>query len=297
MENGKFSLVSFDGMSEVFKLLINKISDAVGWIAVEGNPKQIAKQVYIEEIKKSDLSPLEKAAAISNAKKTIKQYINQSKTIKMAADYMSDTVNPNDLDDDWISYWMDKVRLISNEQFQLIWAKLLASELEEPGRYTLRFMRFLSELNHSDAELFQKVAGLIMFSDDQNAFIFDYADYISHLEFLRLCEIGVLNDTESELSVITSVNDPKAIYNSSYSLVVISTTDYSKPLRLHVHKVTDNGLQLLKLTAQQVNDTWIFEAAKRVKKNNLDKQIRLYRSNCIGENYLQTDDNDILADL
>ena len=71
------SLISFDGIADVGNNLINKVADVVGWMVNHSTPKREALSTYIEGVKSMDLSPLEKAAYIGNAKKVLKEYQNQ----------------------------------------------------------------------------------------------------------------------------------------------------------------------------------------------------------------------------
>ena len=63
----------YEIIGKVAEKLIDKISSAIGWVFTHDTPMREATSIYIEEIKKSDLSPLQKAAYISRAKKDIKE--------------------------------------------------------------------------------------------------------------------------------------------------------------------------------------------------------------------------------
>ena len=71
------SLISFDGFSDVANNLIDKISNAVGWVVSHDTPKKIAVDTYIKDIQESNFDAITKASLISRAKKTIKEYCNQ----------------------------------------------------------------------------------------------------------------------------------------------------------------------------------------------------------------------------
>ena len=65
------SLISFEGAADVINNLVDKLSSAVGWIATHSTPKREALSTYIAEVQTMDIDPLEKAALISNAKRSI----------------------------------------------------------------------------------------------------------------------------------------------------------------------------------------------------------------------------------
>lgn len=77
------SLVSFDGAADIINNLINKISDATGWIATHSTPRREAINTYIQEIQDSNYDPTTKAALISNAKKSFANIQIRAKLLKM----------------------------------------------------------------------------------------------------------------------------------------------------------------------------------------------------------------------
>lgn len=78
-EKNNYNLFNFDGMSEVANNLIDKLASATGWYVSRNTPSKIGLNTYIEEIQKKNYDPLTKAALITNAKKTIKEYCNQKR--------------------------------------------------------------------------------------------------------------------------------------------------------------------------------------------------------------------------
>lgn len=156
-ENGGFSLLSLDGVGEAAKLLIEKIANAVGWLATRDTPKKMALNAYIEDIKKSNYDPIIKASLISNAAKTIKEYSCQREILNHALKNMKDTAKPNEVDDDWIIQFMDKASRVSNAEFQLIWGKVLSEECNKPGTMPRRLLHILEQMDKKDAELFTRI--------------------------------------------------------------------------------------------------------------------------------------------
>ena len=89
--------ISFDGLAEVANNVLNKLSDAVGWVANHDTPRRIATSTYIQEIQNGNYDPLVKAALISNAKKSIKEYCNQTNVVGIALQSIKPTAKPNDV--------------------------------------------------------------------------------------------------------------------------------------------------------------------------------------------------------
>ena len=175
MADIKLSLISFDGISEVARLLIEKISKAVGWVANKETNRKIAESTYIEEIKNSDFDPITKACLITTAKKTINEYSRQHAIVRNAIDNMREDAKPNELDDDWILQFMDKARLVSDAEFQMIWGKLLAEECNAPGSIPRGLLHTLERMDRTDAEHFSK---LCSFSVHHNSGTPEYSPII-----------------------------------------------------------------------------------------------------------------------
>ena len=129
----KLAIMDINVKLTVDKLLLDKISDAMGWIAMESTPSKIATRTYIDEIKSMDIPPLEKAALINNARKAIKEYSNQLDIVKFASESVYEEITPDKIDDDWLIQFMDFGKQVSSREFQQIWGMILAKEAETPG--------------------------------------------------------------------------------------------------------------------------------------------------------------------
>lgn len=117
-EEQKFNLIDCSGISDVANNLIDKLTSGAGWIASRKTPAKIAVNTYIEDIQNSNYDPLTKAALISRAKKTIKEYCNQKDIVEVALASLQTEGRFEEVDDDWIAVFMDKARLISNKEVQ-----------------------------------------------------------------------------------------------------------------------------------------------------------------------------------
>jgi hypothetical protein len=65
------------------------------------------------------------------------------------------------MEDDWITNFFDKCRLISDEQMQTIWAKILAGEANAPGKFSKRTVNLLASLDKLDAVLFSNLCSFV----------------------------------------------------------------------------------------------------------------------------------------
>lgn len=154
------NLISFDGLADVANNLINKISSAVGWIATHNTPNRVAIETYISDIQNSSFDPLTKAVLINNARKTIKEHRNSSEIVEIALHALSPSANPNGVDDDWLAQFMDKARLVSDKEFQILWGNILAEECNEPGSIPKSLLHIMEQIDKDMAEAFVKIASV-----------------------------------------------------------------------------------------------------------------------------------------
>ena len=60
---------------------------------------------------------------------------------------------------DWMANFFDKCRIISDEEMQGLWAKVLSGEANAPGSYSKRTVNFLASMDKEDAALFTALCG------------------------------------------------------------------------------------------------------------------------------------------
>lgn len=168
MADINYSIINLDGISEVAVLLIEKISDAIGWIASKNTPEKEAIQTFIEDIKDSNFDPITKSALISNANTIVKDYCNQASILQNALMSLRSDAKPGDVDNDWISQFMNKAKLVSDPEFQIIWGRILAEECNTPGYVPRSLLHVLEQMDRNDAEKFTAICALSVYTMEGN---------------------------------------------------------------------------------------------------------------------------------
>lgn len=121
------------------------------------------KKVIEEYIKRNDVIEEEKVAFLASYKRLIKEYKNCKKVTNMAVPQISENARPEDVREDWFNFYFDKVRLISDESVQCMWAKILANEINCPGSYSRALLHTLSIMEANQASLFCNIARFCMY--------------------------------------------------------------------------------------------------------------------------------------
>ena len=68
---------------------------------------------------------------ISKARKTLKEYCNQKDILEIAEKFLTGKEEIKNLDDDWLSFFMDKAKNINNDDIKLMFGKILAGRHQE----------------------------------------------------------------------------------------------------------------------------------------------------------------------
>ncbi len=80
--------------------------------------------------------------------------VNLANILCKALPMLDETVDSAPISDDWVANWRDKARLVSDEEMSLLWAQLLAGEVNSPGTYSPRAVNMLADMDKSNARLF-----------------------------------------------------------------------------------------------------------------------------------------------
>ena len=119
-----------------------------------------------------------------------KRLANVASVVEDAADELGDkVVSDHEPDPDWTARFFNDVQDVSSEDMQKIWARILAGEVESPGRTSLRTLDTLRNMTKSDAVMFRGVCDFVM----DGKFVF-YDDSVKGIEALKYSKLLHLQD-------------------------------------------------------------------------------------------------------
>ena len=125
-----------------------------------------------------------------------KRLANIKSVIGDAADMLTDKkVANHEPDPDWTARFFNCAQDVSSEDMRKIWAKILAGEVERPGKTSLRTMDTLKNMTRKDAKLFEDISSFVIGND----FIFYEYDDVQHYKaisfgnMLHLQDCGLVN--------------------------------------------------------------------------------------------------------
>lgn len=168
----KYSLIDLGNISEpvagVINNFVDKISSALGWMVIPKNIKPTiieANKSIIDEIAhREDVNPIERAAIVSNYKKIVKEYKNQVDIMRIAVEHLESNYKPEEVNNDWITFFFDKVKDVTEDYMKEIWGQILAGEFNEPNTYTKQLLHTMSIMDSTIAKRFQKIRSSCFYS-------------------------------------------------------------------------------------------------------------------------------------
>jgi hypothetical protein len=201
MSNGN-SLINLGDLSKPATVLIEKISDALGGIFRPYQIRRVAQAEgdadKIREVARIEVTELHRRALQRFIQEEAKRQDNIENITRLALPEVSAAAKPEQVADDWITDFFDKCRLISDGDMQRLWARVLAGEANNPGKYSKRTVSLLSSLDKSDAELFTRLCsfgwlfgGVIPLIYDASAEIYSKAG-LTFVGLTHLNDIGLV---------------------------------------------------------------------------------------------------------
>jgi len=192
------SIIKFEDISKPATVLIEKISEAIGGCFKPFQIKRVAKAEaeadIIKAMAKIKITDLSHRAVVRFVVEETKKQDNIERITEKAIPQLSESSTPQDMEDDWITNFFDKCRIVSDEEMQLLWAKVLAGEANSPGTYSKRTVNSLGSLDKFDAQLFTKLCSFVWLIGGSFPLIYDE-------------EASIYNDQEINFSTLTHLDD------------------------------------------------------------------------------------------
>lgn len=157
----------------LFTTIIDKVTGfKISQWAAEG---EVRKKQIIEEYKKAQNNGLMGVQFIENLRHTT----NLIDTATKSAKYI-DPEKSNDIKMDNDFFWntIEHAKTISSEEMQELIAKIIASEYNNPGNYSMRTLQTIKMLGRNELELFEKICSLCINSNEIPKEIFSLPENI-----------------------------------------------------------------------------------------------------------------------
>lgn len=199
------SLVNLGDIAKPADTLIKKVSKAVGGVFAPYQIKRVAKAeaeaAIIQAETQIQITDLHRRAMPRFVEEEAKKQENIEEITNKALPHLQASTDAEKMDDDWVTNFFDKSRIISDGEMQDLWSRVLAGEANAPGTYSKRTVNFLGDLDKTDADLFSRLCGFGWMIGNVVPLVFDAQaevynkqgidfNSLSHLESIGLVQFN-----------------------------------------------------------------------------------------------------------
>ena len=149
------SLLNFGKASKPANTLIKKISNAAGVLFEPRQIRRVAKAkaeaARIEAQSEIEITDLHRRAARRWIEEEAQRQKNMEDIAAKALPQLDENAKPDSIEDDWIVNFFEKSRIVSDNEMQELWSRVLSGEANSPGTYSKRAVNSLSDLDKTEA--------------------------------------------------------------------------------------------------------------------------------------------------
>ncbi len=175
-----------------------------------------------------------------------------------ASEALTDESRPENISDDWMNFFFDKCKLISDDEMQQLWARILTEE-SNLKHFSKKTIELVATLEKSDAQLFTSICGYIWEIPNFVPLILD-----SSYEFYRNREANYSNLKHLEsLGLISYIQlgysrgdcpNPLLMSYRGNTLKINFPLDHARRLELGQVLLTQAGIELASICEPKVVD-------------------------------------------
>lgn len=163
---GQNSLINLGNLAEPAKVLIERVSDAIGGAFKPSQIKRVAKA----EAEADKIRAVANLEITELRQRSLRRFVNEEtmkqknieEITKKALPMLKPIAKPQDVQKDWIVDFFDKSRLVSDEKMQDLWARILSSEANAPESFSKRTLSVVASLDKSDAIKFNSLCNFVV---------------------------------------------------------------------------------------------------------------------------------------
>lgn len=224
------------------------------------------------------------------ASKIIKQQINLDKIVQNTALNLksvdSTPVEAEEISDDWLNAFEEIAKLKSSEEMQLVFARILANEISNPGAFSLKTLNIVAQLDSIVASKFIKFSSCCLHFKTKEAILTSIfpAIFEEHLEkanisyydITLLKDYGLLHSSQVSYNLSNIVNLEGAflgVGDKVFTLISSDTEEQMKTKKINIqgYNLTTAGLELINsLSLEKTNEIISSEIENLIKIKNLE---------------------------
>jgi hypothetical protein len=244
--------------------LIDAVSKGIG---VLYEPTRIRRKAtaesdarMIEAVADLEIDDLRRRALTRLVATESRREQNIESVIDRAAAFLPPHVSDAEVDPDWTARFFAGCQDVSSEELQVLWARLLAQEVAEPGTCSRRTLAVLQDMSPADAGLFAKGASLVCRIDDSyfvpmglsaTQALDEYG--VSYGDLIELEALGLLH---AKGAIETPFEDGDILEYCGVFFRISLPTPLSLAADVTVMPLTGAGVELYKALPVEVMNPW-----------------------------------------
>ena len=177
-------------------------------------------------------------------------------------------VDRHEVDHDWVARFFADAQDVTSEDMQAIWAKILAGEVETPGRTSLHTLAVLKNMSRQDAELFSNVTQFVflnsILSGDRklDKRLDAISGYPSFADVIKLESYGLLKQGTNVFQRNLQMKSGRHVTRIKDVVYIVSTDSGVDKFAFPAHPLTPQGKELNDLIGRDINYRYLREIAR-----------------------------------
>lgn len=255
-------------------------------IKIEHEAKQLQISLDKDQFTNAEIVPqIEQIASdVVNTKlhDIIREEVSVMKAVEYAAEYV-ETKNLKDEKpsekptDDWLNKWKKKTQEFTDEDALKLWGRVLAGEFTSPGRYSYKFLDWMSNITPKDALLISKLMENVISDFYYRGENMDKNMPLTYDDLLILQELDVLQGVESMglnityKSYRTDFFQKVLLSSNNKKMLLIKDSNMSRELKINgVCSLTRIGKEVRQLCEVNTNCDMIQKVGEHIIKQGFD---------------------------
>ena len=193
-----------------------------------------------------------------------KRQINIRSVVDLAADELSDKqVKNHEVDHDWVARFFADVQDVTSRYMQKIWAKILAGEVETPGRTSLLTLSILKNMTQRQAMLFEDISKFVLdkWIFQEGRYTNDFLGFPSWENMLELDSLGLLSAVPGMWYEFEATSEDGVFLSDNGSYRVLGYAGCQSPT-IPITPLSLQGVELYNLSSSSMDARFLPVIAK-----------------------------------
>ena len=181
---------------------------------------------------------------------------NIEKVIGVAVDQLKndEEISEAPVGHSWSDAFFNDAAHIFDDELQILWGKILAGEIAEPGKYSLKTLSILRTLSKKDAELFERYSHTV-FKKGEIFYIWSNLNLLKEnggnlIEKENLTSLGLLTSEALNWTLFKNSREAEAFEYGKY-VVFLSPKPETKTFLLNFYNLSQSGIELMSILPER----------------------------------------------